>query len=270
MGSIARSRCRPRPRISRSRTALAAGKNLGRIADGTPQLGVCREFGETRALRWFTDNDLFEAIPTMAEDDFPALLDRARTGDSAAVEELLVLIRPHLERVASEYSSTDAGESTTDFVQESWLDAWHKLDQFRGNGADTLPAFKAWTRQIVRTKILKAHRRRSAQKRPDARRKLTLGAPSSERPTHDPVASESTPSGHARQKEEARRIQDALARIEDATIREVVRMRFFEQRSLREIATALEITYDQTRDRFHRGLAWLGRDLRSLAAEDLR
>ena len=58
------------------------------------------------------------------------LLERARTGDRAATTRLLEMVRPHLEACARGYCDPAGGESTADLVQESWLRAWQRLDQF--------------------------------------------------------------------------------------------------------------------------------------------
>jgi DNA-directed RNA polymerase specialized sigma24 family protein len=64
---------------------------------------------------------------------FHDLLNRARSGDSAATDELLALIRPWVEQLARSHGRQfGLHESVSDLVQEAWLRAWQKLDQFQG------------------------------------------------------------------------------------------------------------------------------------------
>jgi RNA polymerase sigma factor (sigma-70 family) len=203
---------------------------------------------------------------------FQELLERARAGDRDAMERLLVLVRPHLERTAREYADPDnTTESASDIVQESWFRAWDRLAQFHGgeDDAETLAMFRAWIAQIARNCGLKSRRRRRTLKRAAPRGKVARIA-SSENPSDlghggggvDPVAATKTPSARLRGEEEAERVRAALDALADSSEREIVRLRFFEGLSLRQICERLELSYDQVRDRFHKGMERIGRVLR--------
>jgi len=184
------------------------------------------------------------------------------------VEELLERVRPHLESVAQRGAETgDAGESVSDLVQEAWLRAWERLDQFRGGGGDqeSLARFCSWAGQILRNTTLHAHRRRSALKRKDPGRVVLRIRPTSKSASAasgvEPVDHGPTPSVRLRETERIARVRGALARLEDGLSRDLLRLRFFEGMSLRRAATQVGLTYDQARDRFQKALAKVGREL---------
>ena len=93
-------------------------------------------------------------------------------------------------------------------------------------------------------------------------RAAASAAPSRSSGGVDPAASGSSPSAGARRKEEAAAVRAALARLSDAEEREVVRLRFFESLSFREVAARLGLTYDQVRERFHVGMQRLEKEMR--------
>src|SRR5579883_2408193 len=99
---------------------------------------------------------------------FSDLLTRARAGDRAATDELLARIRPWLEQLARQHADPlHPDGSTSDRVQEAWLRAWQKLDQFQGaaDEAQALAMFRAWLARIVARLGLNAARDRGARQR---------------------------------------------------------------------------------------------------------
>jgi RNA polymerase sigma-70 factor, ECF subfamily len=202
---------------------------------------------------------------------FQDLLRRARDGDPAAVDRLLVLVRPHLERVSRSCRGGDgAAQSVSDLVQESWMRAWGRLDQFAGgrDDAESLAMFRGWASRIARNVCLQTRRNSRRKKRLCPRGRLVrLGGGGSEArwgssAGRHPAALGSTPSAGVAREEEARGVRRALDGLPDPDVREVVRLRFFEGLSLAEIAPRLGLSYDQARDRFHRGMARLGAEIR--------
>jgi RNA polymerase sigma factor (sigma-70 family) len=200
---------------------------------------------------------------------FQTLLNKARSGDESATGELLLLVRGHLAQSAGRYQQqTQAVESTSDLVQEASLRLWQHLPEFRGGSTDdeSLAMFLAWSEQIVNRLGLNALRDRAAQCRfpRGTIHRLGPGAGSSRPSPGEPVAADPSPSASARSREEAACIQDAVARLTDEVDRELLRLRFFEGRSLRQIADDLRLSYDQIRDRFKRIMRRLERDLEGL------
>ncbi len=201
---------------------------------------------------------------------FHDLLRRAQGGDKGAMDRLLVLLRPYLERTArNSLEGNDAAGSVSDLVQESWVRAWGRLRQFGGGASDpeTLAMFRAWTARIVRNVCLQARRNSQRRKRSPLGRLVRLrgagsGGRSGSTRTADPAASDSTPSSVVRREEETAQIRAALESLSDLEEKSVVRLRFFESLPLREIAKRLELSYDQVRDRFHKGMEHLGNEMR--------
>ncbi len=69
---------------------------------------------------------------------------------------------------------------------------------------------------------------------------------------------------NVRANEEADVIRDAVNRLPDELDRAMLRLRFFEGRSLRQIAEELPLSYDQVRDRFRGIMRRLERELEGL------
>ena len=179
---------------------------------------------------------------------FPALLARARSGDPAATDELLALIRPWLEQLAQSHSPN---QSVSDLVQEAWLRAWQKLDQFQGaqDEAHALATFRAWLAQIVTRIGLNAVRDDNAQQRTPPGNLLRLdglGADASgdSAAVPQPPAAEPTPSANAQAEEQSRLVQEAIARLSDPLDREIVQLRFVDGLSLRQIAIKLGCNHE--------------------------
>jgi RNA polymerase sigma factor (sigma-70 family) len=59
-------------------------------------------------------------------------------------------------------------------------------------------------------------------------------------------------------------IRRALAKIPDATEREILRLRFFEGLSLRQVAERVQVNHETVRQRYHAVLRRLQRDLKGL------
>jgi RNA polymerase sigma factor (sigma-70 family) len=203
---------------------------------------------------------------------FQDLVQRAQAGDPQAVDQLLALVRPRLEELAGgQLDPEEPAASTADLAQQAWLRAWQKLDQFHGGAddAETWLMFQAWLARIVRRLGLNARRdRTAAQRRPTGKRRRLHADKSGESTTQgsslDPAASEPTASANAQAEEQAEMIRRALATIPDATDREILRLRFFEGLSLRQVAERVQVNHETVRQRYHAVLRRLQRDLKGL------
>jgi len=202
---------------------------------------------------------------------FQELLERAQGSDPKAVEELLGLLRPFLERVAQGYAASGQGvQSTADLVQEAWLRAWQKLSQFEPGATDdeTRAKFHAWVGEIVHNLGINLRRSQQAKKRQPA------GAPILPIATHEvgsggnsgvvAVGSDPTPSAVVNATEELRLIQQAIDGLEDSLDRSLLHLLFFEELPLSETARRLDLTYEQARYRYQGLLKKLERKLGGL------
>lgn len=155
----------------------------------------------------------------------PLLLESASQGDLAAVEQLLVLCRPELRRIAQ--SQCASSVDPDDAVQESLLLIYRRIGALR-----TLASFPAWSFSIVRRecqRLLRSMRGEAALPEPDhplfaytdhydLRRDLA-------------VAIQSLPEKY----------------------REAIILRDFEEFSITEIANQLLLTREAVKSRIHRG-----------------
>jgi RNA polymerase sigma factor (sigma-70 family) len=203
---------------------------------------------------------------------FQALIDKARRGDRQALDEILQCVRPHMEAVARAYADpARATESTSDLVQEAWLRAWQKLDQFEGGTDDeaTLAMFHGWVGQIVSRLGLNMRRdQRALKRRPEGGAVLSIERDaahgSSEGSGIHLADSGTSPSSLARQGEEETLVREAIDRVPDPTDRAILRFRFFEGVSLREISARLSIDYNEVRERYALALVKLENALAGL------
>jgi RNA polymerase sigma factor (sigma-70 family) len=150
--------------------------------------------------------------------------------------------------------------------------AWQHLDQFHCEADDkqALAQFRAWMGQMVRRLGLNAVRFRTAQRRQPAKKLLRFSPPDADDSAGhagslNPPAGGSTPSSHVRQGEEGTLLHEALENIPEVMDRLIIRLRFYEGLSLRQIAEQLQVSPDKVRERFHFTLRRLERDLKGLA-----
>jgi RNA polymerase sigma factor (sigma-70 family) len=203
-------------------------------------------------------------------EDFHELLARARSGDPAAADKLLAAMRPWIEKVALDQPlPPNAAGSVSDIIQEAWLRAWQKLDQFQGSTdeAQSLAMFRAWLARIVTRLGFNSARDARAQGRTPPGRLLRLdgaGAGDPSLPTLDPPASEPTPSANVGAAEQMRLVQETLARLTDPLDCDIIRLRFLEGLSLRQVAHRLSCNHETIRQRYHALLGRLQQDLKGL------
>lgn len=199
---------------------------------------------------------------------FQDLVERAQAGDRRAMDEVLSILRPHLESLARPYADpTRPVHSTSDLLQESCLRAWQKLDRFESgrNDEETFAMFRGWVGQIVRRLGMNARRALAAKGRSPPGRILRLGPVGDEGTPqggeHVLQSRTSTPSTYACADEMAHQIQAALDRLPDPTAARIVRMRFFEGLTVPQIAERLGLGSTEVRRRYRSARQLLHRDL---------
>jgi RNA polymerase sigma factor (sigma-70 family) len=179
---------------------------------------------------------------------------------------LFALALPYVERVLHNPArAVRPEESVRDRVQDVCLRVLKKLDQFQGaqlapDDEQAWALFCGWVRQIIHSVDVNA--RRDAEKVP---RQMPDAADSTSQPgVADPLAPGPTPSSIVRASERARRVLDALDKLPDLEGREIVRLRYFEGLSLKQIAARMGLSYDIVRDRYRVSMQRLRRELKGL------
>jgi RNA polymerase sigma-70 factor (ECF subfamily) len=199
--------------------------------------------------------------------DTQELLVHARQGEAGAVDRLLERHREPLRRMIGLRLDPALAQriDASDVVQEVLLEASRRLSDYL---KDPAMPFHLWLRHIAKDHMIDAHRRhRGAQKRSLDReqslRPAILADQSSFELAGQFVDQELTPASAAIRDELKRRLDAALAQLDDDD-REVILMRHFEQLSNQDVARALELTEAAASMRYLRAL----RRLRTLLATD--
>ncbi len=194
------------------------------------------------------------------------LLQRAKTGDGAAVNELLDRHRQALRRLVELRLDPVVKRrvDASDVVQDVLIEANRRLSDYLVN--PTMP-FHLWLRHLAKDHLIDAHRRhRQAQRRSLDREQPLVAKGSIDQSTVDLANQlrdrELTPAAAATWQETLRRFQAAVEELDDID-REVILMRHFEKLSNQEVAQALSITGPAASMRYLRAV----RRLRTLLGE---
>jgi RNA polymerase sigma-70 factor, ECF subfamily len=165
------------------------------------------------------------------------LLRRVRAGDREAFGQLFARHQAYLRRVVELRLDPRLRPRVdpSDVVQEAHLEALNRLPTYLERPA--LP-FRLWLRQIASDRALKARRHHLGAARRALGREVPLPEESSLVLARRLLAGNSSPIRQLGQRELARRLRQAVARLPEAD-REVVVMRHFEGLSNREVACLL-------------------------------
>jgi RNA polymerase sigma-70 factor (ECF subfamily) len=168
------------------------------------------------------------------------LIARAQMGEDAALEELILRIRPQVERQLLRYPVSD--EDRRDLLQMTLLQVVRRLGSFRGDAN-----FSTWLFRVAANEALMLMR---SQRRQRARMvegldlddlaSLTQGRPSS-----DDVPEVPGPT------ERERALCDALAELPD-DYRHIVVAHYHDDQGLQQIADELRVSESAVRSRLHR------------------
>ncbi len=192
------------------------------------------------------------------------LLDAARDGESAAVNDLLERHRESLRRmVQSRLDRAIARRvDASDVVQDVLLEAHGRLKEFLTSG--TMP-FSLWLRHLARDRMIDVHRRHKAQRRSVDREQASAAGDVSS--VFDLLAQisdkELTPAAASIRRELEARFLAALDQL-DETDREILLMRHCEQLGNGEVAELLGLSQPAAGMRYLRAL----RRLRSVLGVD--
>lgn len=198
-----------------------------------------------------------------SEIDPMALLAHARSGQTAALGQLLELYRNYLLLLARlQVGMKLQGKvDAADLVQETFLEAHRDLGQFRGT---TEKELIAWLRQILATNLANLIRHYYGTQRRDMNLERELADElnqSSRVLDRGLIAAEESPSQQASKREQAVLLADALRQLSD-DYREVIVLRHLEGLTFPEVSKRMGRTEDSVKKLWARGLARLRRSLR--------
>jgi RNA polymerase sigma-70 factor, ECF subfamily len=186
------------------------------------------------------------------------------SGDHAAWSALIAAVHPDALLVMIHYrmgAELRLRVAAEDLLQETLLKAWRGRTGFDWQGA---AQFRGWIIQIAQNCIEDERDRIYTRKR--ARTTIPLGVPGADDSSRardlDPAAS-TTPALIAEMREYAHAMQVSLDALGE-DVREVVRLRLFEDLSFDQIAAALGIGESAARHRFRRGVKTYRKRLNAL------
>jgi RNA polymerase sigma-70 factor (ECF subfamily) len=203
--------------------------------------------------------------------DFDDLTRRLRACDTAAALELFTACRDRLKRmVRLRLDRRLQGRlDASDVLQEAFLDVQRKAAEFAAK--PDLSAY-LWLRLITAERLLQLHRHHLGTQMRDAAQEVALyrgGPPSAS--THSLanllLGRLTSPSQAAMRAERQLRLQEALNTM-DATDREVLALRHFEELSNGEVATLLGLSKTAASNRYIRALKRLKEILSAIPGID--
>ena len=162
-----------------------------------------------------------------------------------------------------------ARTSADDILQETLLHLWRDRGSIEWRGPKS---FRSLVLSIASNRIRDAADVEGAQKRGGGSAPVSLDASTSggSRPRHGGApASSTTPSRLAIRREQVAAMQRALLEL-PGELRDVVRLRAFEQLPLEDIAQRLGLGVEAVRHRFRKGSAQYARRLRALDSSSQR
>jgi RNA polymerase sigma-70 factor (ECF subfamily) len=190
------------------------------------------------------------------------LIEAVRRGDAAAQGEYLIRCRPWLKLLARLQIAGDfQGKfDPSDIVQQTLLEAYRALPQFRGQ---TEPELAAWLRQILAHVLAHEIRRYRGTQQRDLVREVSLEqalAESSQRLGGLLAAPGSSPSQQAAQREQELLLAEVLDRLPQ-DYREVIILRHLEELPHEKIAERMGRSAGAVRMLWVRALARLRQEL---------
>jgi RNA polymerase sigma-70 factor (ECF subfamily) len=191
------------------------------------------------------------------------LLELARQGERAAVEQLLEQHRAVLRRMVDLRLDPVLGRrvDASDIVQDVLFEASKRLADYLKSPA--MP-FHLWLRHLAKDHVIDAHRRHRLAKRRSVDREQSarpgLPGDSSMDLAAQFLDQELTPASAAIRQEMQRRLESALATM-DEDDREMILMRHYEQLSNQEVAALLSLTEAAASMRYLRALRRLRKSL---------
>src|SRR6516225_6222779 len=199
--------------------------------------------------------------------DTARLLEQARGGDKAALNELLSRHRSRLRLMVEMRLDTrlQARLDASDVVQDAYIEVTERLDDYLRD--PKVPLF-LWLRLIVGERLLTLHRHHLGTQMRDAGREVSLyrgalPAASSQALAAQLLGRFTSPTQAAVRAERILRVQEALNALEPVD-REVLSLRHFEELTAAETAVVLGIEESAAAKRYFRALKRLKETLASM------
>ena len=192
------------------------------------------------------------------------LLAKARAGSAEALGSVLESCRRYLLLVAERNLDPQlrAKGGASDLVQETFLEAQRDFAGFHGHSEQEL---LAWLSRVLLNNLGNFSRRYVDTNKRDVRREISLqaGDPSGAA-ERGPVDSLPSPSGVAMQQEQAEALSRALDRLPEH-YRQVVVLRYQENRSFEEIGQVMNCSADAARKLWSRAMEKLRLECENLS-----
>lgn len=189
------------------------------------------------------------------------LLPAARQGNSDARNDLFLQLQQYLRWVAHRQFDNrlqnKLGES--DVVQQSYLRAVERFDDFRGDNQQQL---KAWLREILTNEVRQVRRSLRAEKRDWQRERPVNGHNDASGSTNGLIDQLPTPGTQALAKEQSAAVHAALERLSDDH-RAVIELRNWQKLPFGEIAEQMGRTENAVTKLWFRALVRLQEELES-------
>ena len=188
---------------------------------------------------------------------FQSMLAEARSGDVAAVGNLLNEYRDYLLLIANQHldRKIQGKIGGSDIVQESMIAAQRGFARFEGETPDQL---MAWLRQILLHDVFEAGRRfkQTAKRQVDREVAVPHGSTAAA-PVIDP---QNTPKTDAVLKEETQRLRNAMQELPE-DYRRVLEMRNWEQLTFSQIGECMNRSEEAARKLWTRAVLQLQRQM---------
>jgi RNA polymerase sigma-70 factor (ECF subfamily) len=191
---------------------------------------------------------------TPAEVHLNALVDRAKAGDRAALDELLISARPRA--LAAALKVLHNRDDAEDAVQDAFLKIWRCLAAFEGRSS-----FSTWIHRIVTNASLDLMRKNSSRsetvERTDGQHTAINGATTDGEPS-----SQQTPESDLCGYEIQMLVRTAVATL-PAAHRQAVELREFDDCSYQEMAEIIKCPVGTVMSRLHHARHKLAEELRA-------
>jgi len=202
---------------------------------------------------WPDESEMAQSA-SCAEANVDELVDRAKAGDCAALDTLLVTVRPRA--LAAALKILHNRDDAEDAVQDAFMKAWRCLSTFEGRSS-----FATWIHRIVSNASLDLLRRGASRPETVERTDVRDLAVAELEPSH-----EQTPEAKLGDIELQLLVRAAVAALPSAH-RQAVELREFEDRSYQEMAEIIDCPVGTVMSRLHHARNKLASELRTPLGE---